>query len=112
MTTREFFNAIISTEGMPSELVDHATEALAKLDAANAKRKEKPSKTQIENEPIIKAIIDYVTENAGHSSTEIGVAVGISRNKSASLCSRLEKDGKLKRVRANDKKGSWLYSIA
>lgn len=110
MTTREFYTAIINTEGVPLEIVEHAQSALAKLDEANARRKTTPSKTQIENAPIMDAIVKYATDNAGaHTATEIATALEISRNKSASLCSKLEKDGKLHRART-DKTGAWAYS--
>ena len=51
MTYREFCNAVIAdTEN--EELKAFATEAIAKLDARNAKRASKPSKKSLENEPI------------------------------------------------------------
>lgn len=110
MTTREFYTAIINTVDMPIEIVEHATSALAKLDEANAKRKNTPTKTQVENAPIMDSIVDYLTTNGAHTSTEIAEAIEQSRNKIASLCSKLYKDNKLSRVR-DEKTGSWVYSI-
>lgn len=110
MTNREFYTAIVNTADMPIEIVEHAQDALTKLDEANAKRKSTPSKLQIENAPIMEAIVKYVTDNAGaHTATEIADALEISRRKSASLCSKLGKDGKLHRTRT-DKTGTWAYS--
>lgn len=109
MTTREFYTAIINTEGMQNDLVEHATAALAKMDETNAKRKATPSKTQIENAPIMQSIVDYLNNTAGsHGATEIGAALDISRNKSASLCSKLYKEDKIMRVR-DEKTGHWTY---
>lgn len=103
MTAREFYISIINTEGMSSEIVKHAQDALTKLNKAN-------EKAQTENAPIMDAIVKYVTDNAGaHTATEIATALEISRHKSASLCSKLKKDGKLHRART-DETGTWAYS--
>lgn len=48
MTNREFYKAVAETSSNP-ELVTFATEAIEKMDERNAKRSEKPSKTQEAN---------------------------------------------------------------
>ena len=61
MTNREFYTAIVNGT-LNDEVIAHASEAIVKLDERNAKRSSKPSKTQIANEPIIKAIRDILTD--------------------------------------------------
>ena len=69
MTYRDFYNAVINGE-VTDEMVVFATEAIAKLDARNASRKEKPSKKSIENEPI-KAKISEVLGDEPKTASEI-----------------------------------------
>ena len=88
MTQREFYNAVInSTEN--AELAQFAVEALEKLDARNAKRSSKPSKTQIANEPIIKAIAEVLTSEPMRAS-EIAETLGISVQKASSLVKKVD----------------------
>ena len=50
MTNREFFTNI--TKGILTDVeIEHATNALAKLDATLEARKNKPSKAAVENAP-------------------------------------------------------------
>ncbi len=88
MTNREFFNAVISAE-INDEVIAHATESLAKLDIRNAKRAERPSKTQIANEPIIKAIADLLT-NEPMLASEIAEKCEISTQKASALVKKVE----------------------
>lgn len=60
MTNREFFEAIINGT-ITEEVITHAHESIAKLDARNAKRSSTPSKKAIENAPIIEAIKGVLT---------------------------------------------------
>ena len=65
MKTKEFYNAIASNETLSADLRDFATEALAKLDKANASRATKlAEKKATENAPIIEAIQNYLKANA------------------------------------------------
>ena len=61
MTNRDFYNAVINAN-INEEMTSFATEAIAKLDARNAKRSERESKTQIANKPIIEAISRVLTD--------------------------------------------------
>lgn len=88
MTNREFFNAVIANE-ITDEVIAHATESLTKLDERNAKRVERKSKTQIANEPIIKAIADLLTSEPMRAS-EIAEACGISTQKASALVKKVE----------------------
>lgn len=88
MTNREFFNAVISAD-INDEVIAHATESLAKLDARNAKRAERPSKTQKANEPIIKAIAEVLSSEPMRAS-EIAEKCGISTQKASALVKKVE----------------------
>ena len=95
MTNREFFVSI--SEGkLTEDCVAHATEALAKMDAANAKRKDKPSKTSLANEPIKAALLTLLTENPNPQDTqnELGTALEVPPNKAGSLVRQLVAEGK------------------
>ena len=88
MTNREFFNAVISAE-INDEVIAHAKESLEKLDIRNAKRSERPSKTQIANEPIIKAIAELLT-NEPMLASEIAEKCEISTQKASALVKKVE----------------------
>ena len=88
MTNREFYNAVVANE-ISEEVIAHATNALAKLDERNAKRANTPSKTQIANEPIIKAISEVLT-NEPMLASEIANAVGISTPKASALAKKVD----------------------
>jgi hypothetical protein len=61
MTNRDFYNAVINAN-INEEMTQFATDAIAKLDARNAKRANTESKTQIANKPIIEAISRVLTD--------------------------------------------------
>ena len=88
MTKREFLNAVI-TETQNEELKAFATSEIEKLDVRNAKRSERPSKTQIANEPIIKAIAELLTSEPMRAS-EIAEKCGITTQKASALVKKVE----------------------
>ena len=88
MTQREFYNAVIA-ETSNADLAQFAVEALEKLDVRNAKRAEKPSKVQIANEPIIKAIAEVLTSEPMRAS-EIAESLGISVQKASALVKKVD----------------------
>lgn len=88
MTNRGFFNAVIANE-ITDEVIAHATESLTKLDERNAKRASKPSKTQIANEPIIKAIAEILTDEPMLAS-KIAELCEISTQKASALVKKVE----------------------
>lgn len=94
MTNREFYTAIINGS-MTDEVKTHATEALAKLDERNQKRSSKPTKAQLENEPIKTAIIDYLTVHGGAVAADIAAEVDITTQKASALCRQLVESGRL-----------------
>lgn len=62
MTIREFMTAVIAVEGMSADLREFAENEIVKLDARNAKRAEKPSKTALANEPIKVELFELLKE--------------------------------------------------
>ena len=88
MTQRDFYNAVIATVDN-DELKAFATDAIAKLDERNAKRASKPSKTQIANEPIIKAITEVLTSEPMLAS-KIAELCEISTQKASALVKKVE----------------------
>ena len=94
MTNREFFNAIINAN-VNDELTQHATAELAKLDARNAKRSSKPSKTQLENEPIKAHLLEILAVKPMTASEIHEVDEDLSTQKISSLCRQLVDAGKL-----------------
>ena len=88
MTNREFYNAVIAN-AITEEVISHASDALVKLDERNAKRASKPSKTQIANEPIVKAISEVLTSEPMLAS-KIAELCEISTQKASALVKKVE----------------------
>ena len=88
MTQRDFYNAVINAN-INEEMSSFASEAITKLDERNAKRASKPSKTQIANEPIIKAISEVLTSEPMLAS-KIAELCEISTQKASALVKKVE----------------------
>ena len=88
MTNREFYTAVIA-DTQNEELKAFATEAIAKLDERNAKRASKPSAKQKENEPIVKAISEVLTDEPMLAS-KIAELCEISTQKASALVKKVE----------------------
>lgn len=83
MTNREMFTAIINGE-ITEEVIAKVHEEIAKLDARNAARKDKPSKKALENEPIKARILEVLTDEP-KTASEIASEVEISVQKASAL---------------------------
>ncbi len=114
MTYREFYTAIANAQNASAELVEFATDAIAKLDAKNAKRASKPSKTAVANEPIKASIASYLAGKSALPASEIAVACDISTQKASALCRQLVANGTLTvdTVKVPKKGEVKVYSIA
>lgn len=108
MTQREFFNAIIESN-VSDELKAFATDAIAKLDARNAKRSATPSKSQIANEAVKVEIAKVLTEEP-QTASEIAQKCEISTQKASSLLSRMS-DLKVTEVKVKGKGKVKGYSL-
>jgi hypothetical protein len=113
MTQREFLTKVKAiVEDV--ELIAKADELIAGLDKKNATRSAKPSKTQIENEPIKASILEFLVGGKVQTAPEIAVAVGVSTQKASALAKQLVESGKLVQSEIKvPKKGKMkAYSIA
>ena len=102
MTNREFFNSIIAENAIiTEEMIEHAKEAIAKLDATAEKRKGKASKAQIEkrneNEALARHIVDTILKTDPMTATDVATAMAaetgeeVKVQKASYLC-RLARD--------------------
>ena len=94
MTNRELYNAIINNN-ITADVVAKAREEIAKLDARNLAKAEKPNKKQAENEPIAKAIVEYLTDKGEVLGTDIATALNLTTNKLNGVAGNLWKEGVL-----------------
>ena len=115
MTNREFYN-LIASGTINDEVKAFAADAIAKLDARNAARADKPTKAQLENAPIKEALVKLFTENPDKQYTEndLGAALVVSHNKAGSLARQLVAEGKVISVEAKFPKVGKrkVYSLA
>ena len=94
MTNREAYNAVINGE-VTDKVIEHFTAELAKLDARNKARSSKPSKTQLENEPIKAHLLEILAVKPMTASEIHEVDADLSTQKISSLCRQLVEAGKL-----------------
>lgn len=95
MTNREFYNAVANGT-MNDEIKAFAEGAIVKMDERNARRNSKPSKTSVENEPIKKNIMEFISnQNDFCIAGAIAEALKISTQKASALCRQLVEAGKL-----------------
>ena len=103
MTNREFFEGVINhihfngmmTEEAVEALAQHAEKELEKLDARNAKRSSKPTKAQLENEPIKESLLEILAVQPMTASQIHEANPDLSTQKISSLCRQLVDAGKL-----------------
>lgn len=88
MTNREMLTAIVNGE-LTEEVIAKATEEIAKLDARNAARKDKPSKKALENEPI-KARISEVLTDEPKTASDIASELELSVQKVSALLRQMD----------------------
>ena len=101
MTKREFLNEVIAVIDGTSEvdvleLKEFAKAEIVKLDERNASRSSKPTKTQIENEPIKEKILEVLSTGERMVASAIAERLEISTQKASALCRQLVESKKLK----------------
>ena len=101
MNEREFLNAIIN-KNITEDVIAHATEGIAKLDARNEKRKATLTKAQKENEPIAQAIIEALA-NGGMLGVDLATAIGQTTQKTNGVAGNLVKEGKVVKTKVKVK---------
>ena len=112
MTYRDFYNAVLTSTDN-DELKTFATEAIAKLDARNAKRASTPSKKSLENAPIKDSIAEFLADGS-HLASEIASGLDLSVSKVSALCRQMVGDGVLtvEDVKVKGKGTQKSYSLA
>lgn len=117
MTTREFYNAILSMENVSAEISEKAAALLSAMDKKNAERSSKPTKAQKENEALL-PIVREVLATADHHITASDLFDAKPELKNVQKCSSLlrilEKSGEVTSVEVKVKgKGKAKgYSLA
>lgn len=96
-TRREMLNVIVAGGEINDDLKDWAANEIAKLDAANEKRRNKLSKKAEANLPIIAAIEEALTSEP-QTATVIGEKVGVSTQKASSLLRKVVASGFAEKV--------------
>ena len=101
MTKREFLNEVIAVIDGTSEvdvleLKEFAKAEIVKLDERNASRSSKPTKAQIENEPIKEKILEVLSTGERMVASAIAEKVEISTQKASALCRQLVDSKQLK----------------
>lgn len=91
MTNREFLTAV-STNAVTEDVIAYAAAQLVKMDEANERRKNKPSKTAEANAPILENITGILTAEP-QTATDIAGLVGISTQKASALLRQLVASG-------------------
>lgn len=92
MTNREFLMKVAALEDV--ELAEHAQAAIAKLDAANEKRKEKVSKKAEENQPLVDQIVSEILGDEPITATDVAKVLEVSVQKASMLCRAAVAQGK------------------
>lgn len=117
MTTREFYNAVLSMENISAEISEKAAALLSAMDKKNAERSSKPTKAQKENEALL-PIVREVLAAADHSITASDLFEAKPELKNVQKCSSLlrmlEKSGEVTsiEVKVKGKGKAKGYSLA
>ena len=103
MNEREFLTAVINGT-ITADVIAHATEGIAKLDARNEKRKATLTKAQKENEPIAQAILDTLAAHPnGVLGVDLATAIGQTTQKTNGVAGNLVKEGKVVKTKVKVK---------
>lgn len=93
MTYREFLTNI-KEANINDEMTAYAEAALNKMDAANEKRRNTPSKKAVENQPLIDKIVDEILTNEPKTASDVAAELEISVQKASALLRAIVVDGK------------------
>lgn len=93
MTNREFLTNIANGTITDAEKA-FAEERLAKIDATNEARKNKPSKKATENAPLMDQIANEVLSAEAVTAATVAEALGVSVQKASHLLRALVADGR------------------
>jgi predicted transcriptional regulator len=114
MTQREFLNKVIAIPNIAEDIKTEAEALIAKLDTKNEQRKGKQTKTQKENEPIAKAIVEALA-NGEKFGVDLATELNLSTSKINGVALNLVNEGVLiKSKKKKDGKGDLktVYALA
>lgn len=94
MNERTYLNTILGLDGLSDELKKETQARLDKMNAKNEKRKSTQTKTQKENEPIEKAIVEALADG-GMLGLDLATAIGQTINKTNGVAGNLVNKGLL-----------------
>lgn len=94
MNERTYLNTILGLDGLSDELKAETQARLDKMNAKNEKRKSTQTKTQKENEPIEKAIVEALADG-GMLGLDLATAIGQTINKTNGVAGNLVNKGLL-----------------
>ena len=117
MTKRERLEMVIA-QNITTELIEECKAELAKMDEANAKRREKVDPRKAENAEIMERVVKILSESTEPMQIDpiveaLGIE-GLTRQRVSSLCTLLVKDGRIvsEDVKIKGKGKRKAYSIA
>lgn len=90
MTHKEFYQAIVNEQNIALEMREFAEAQLVKMENERTKRREKPSKTALENAPLAAKIKAEILTAEPMTAKEVGAALGVSTPKATALLKMLE----------------------
>ena len=110
---REYYNAVKALPNLPTELANATNELLDKMDARNKAKNAKPTKVQVENEPIAKAIVEALA-NGEMLGVDLAKSLDLSTPKLNGVAGNLVKEGVLvkTKVKVKGKGEMTAYSLA
>ena len=91
MTKREFYEAIVNAN-ISDEITAFAADAIAKMDATNEKRRNKPKKVNEEVVAFRASVLELVTSEA-KTASDIAAEIGASVQKTSAALRALAADG-------------------
>lgn len=118
MTKRDFLKSVITlTNDVESaaETNEFAKNELAKMDKANEKRRNTPSKAAQVNEKLLVEVMELLDGSEPMTAAQIGEALGITHYKATAVCYPAANDGVLAvtKVKSTAKSGGKInaYSL-
>lgn len=93
MTNRESYEAVVNGTITP-DVIEHFKAALAKMDAANEKRRNTPSRKAVENAPLVEQIVNEILTNEPKTASDVAAELGVTPQKASALLRQVVAEGK------------------
>ena len=95
MKIRDFYTAVAANEANTAEVREHAENELMKMDAANEKRRNTPSKVAQANAELLVTLRPMLEANTVYTSAQVGEMMQISTSKASVLLRDLVKSNEM-----------------